>query len=170
MATAAVVAASKQHHTTAVTSSPQQSSTKSQFSFAGVTTWIQGATNKTSMAIFHQTDDGCFVSAEHKTGVLNEAAELQKLQDVSVNGGYTSTPGAVIVASIQTSAGPKQYQLHQYSVTGTGSGGKVKGGNEFGYVPVTSGYLEIKGYCDVADSLPATIPALQAVKFDAANK
>jgi hypothetical protein len=43
------------------------------------------------------------------------------------------------------------------------------GGQEFGYLQLPHGYLEIWGYCDTAEQLPATIPALKAIKFDEAN-
>lgn len=137
----------------------------SQFKFTGANGWWQGATNKTSMALFHKTD-GCFTSVEHKSGMVDTAAELQKQYDMQTRGGYTVTPGNTQTLTIQTVAGQEKYDLHQSSVTGTGDGGKVKGGQEFGYVQLPSGYIKVMGYCDTPDQLPATLPALQAIKFD----
>jgi hypothetical protein len=77
---------------------------------------------------------------------------------------------------MQTTAGPQHYQLHQYVVSGGGGGAaqqiegsQVEGGEEFGYLQLSSGYLKIEGYCNAADELATTIPALQAYEFKEAN-
>ena len=137
---------------------------KSQFSFTGAADWWQGATNKTSMALFHSHD--CFTSVEHKTGTVDVATELQKSQDVLANDGYTVTPGSIQTLTLQTIVGQRQYELHQSSVTTPAGAHAVKAGQEFGYIQLSSGYIKVMGYCDTADELPATIPALQAIKFD----
>lgn len=93
-------------------------------------------------------------------------AELQKSEDGLVSAGYTTTPGSILAVTLQTGTGEQQYQLHQYSVTGTGSAGKPYGGHEFGYLQLPKGYIKVQGWCDTTEHLAATIPALQAVKFD----
>jgi hypothetical protein len=141
---------------------------QSHFSFTGTPGWWQGATNRASMALFHNAED-CFTSVEYKTGIVDVAAELQKTQTILTNGGYTVMPGNIQTLALQTSAGSKQYPLHQYTVTGTGSAGKVEGGEEYGYLQLPNGYVKIEGDCDSPEELAATIPALQAVKFDESN-
>jgi hypothetical protein len=159
----------RQNQTEATPSTkPAAKTATSQFSFSGAPGWRKGPSNKTSMALFHGPHD-CFTSVEHKTGSIDVAAELQKNQDSLTSGGYTAAPGAIQSVTLQTSTGPEQYTLRQYSVTGAGSAGTVKGGQEYGYVQLPDSYVEIKGYCDTADQLSATIPALQAIKFDPAN-
>ena len=98
---------------------------KSQFSFSAsdAPDWRQGPANKTSLALFYNPDD-CFTSVEHNEGTVDAAAKLQESQKSLANSGYASTPGPVLTASLQTSTGSQQYQLHQYAVTGTASGGK----------------------------------------------
>jgi len=143
-------------------------SVPSQFSFTNTTGWFQGATNATSMAVFQTTHD-CFTSVEHDQGTVNVAASLQQEQTILTNGGYTVTPGNSQTLSLQTSTGPQQYELHQYSVATPAGASMVEGGEEFGYLQLSSGYLKIEGYCNTSSELAATIPALQAIKFDETN-
>lgn len=138
----------------------------SQFSFAGAGGWWQGATNHTSMAVFHRVEDGCFVSAQHKSGAVNGTAEIQKANATLSSQGYIVLPASTQTLMLQTNDGPRQYDLVQSSVTSPSGVSKVMGGQEFGYLQLADGYLYIMGYCDTAAELPATIPALQAITFD----
>ena len=150
---------------------PAAAAVKSQFSFTSTPGWWQGATNKTSMALFHNAED-CFASVEYETGTVNTAVELQKTQALLTNNGYTVTPGSTQTLALRTNAGDKQryqYQLHQYTVTGTGSAGRVEGGQEYGYLQLSNGYVKIEGNCNNFEELAATIPALQAVMFYNSN-
>lgn len=99
----------------------------------------------------------------HKSGSLDVTAALQKVQDGLVKAGYVSTPSTTQTLGLQASAGLQQYQLHHYTVTGAGT---VEGGQEYGYLPVSSGYLFVQGNCGTASELTTTIPALQALQFD----
>lgn len=151
-------------NSTAPLSGTPAKSVKSQFSFGGAEGWRQGPSNKTSMAFFNS--NGCFTSVENKTGTLDIAAEQQKNQTTLTGAGYTVTPAGTQTLTMQTSAGPKQYELQQSSVTTPAGTTPVEGGQEFGYLQLADGYIKIMGYCDTADELPVTIPALQAVRFD----
>lgn len=157
-----------EHNTTDAAPSvkPVAATARSQFSFASVSGWWQGATNKTSMALFHNSQD-CFASAEYKAGIVDATAELHNAVASQVSSGYTVTPGSIQMLTLQTNIGTQKYELHQYSVTGTGSLGKLEGGQEFGYVQLAGGYVKVEGYCDTPAELPDTIPALQAIRFDA---
>ena len=138
----------------------------SQFSFNGAIDWRQGPTNKTSMALFHNISDSCFTSAEHYLGTVDVGTELQKSQTSLMSQGYTVTPGSTQTLTIQTNTGPQKYELQQSSVTTPAGASKILGGNELGYLQLTNGYLKIYGNCETAEELSATIPALQAIKFD----
>jgi hypothetical protein len=144
---------------------PSAAAIKSKFSFAGSTGWWQGATNNTSMALFR--DHECFASIQYKPDTIDASSALKKTQADLVAGGYMSTPGTTVVASLKFEEGQQQYQLHQYTVTGTGNGGQLYGGQEFGYLPLASGHIEVQAYCNTPDELPMTVSALQAIKFDA---
>ncbi len=135
---------------------------KSKFSFTGTSGWRQGPANETSMALFHNADS-CFVSFEYKTGTVNIDDELSKNQQDLSSTGYNSASTAVLTTSLQTKTETKQYQLHQYSASGSPNGHDVMGGQEFGYVQLANGYVKVIGYCDTVEQLSATIPALQAV-------
>jgi hypothetical protein len=142
----------------------------SEFKFTGAINWWQGATNKTSMALFHTLQDGCFVSAQRKTGTIaTDQASFQKTEDQLMTAGHTITPVATQTMTIQTDSGSRQYQLQQSSVTSPAGTSQVLGGQEFGYLPLSSGYLYIEGYCNTSAELAATIPALQAVTFNSAE-
>jgi hypothetical protein len=139
----------------------------SEFKFTGATNWWQGATNKTSMALFHTLQDGCFVSAQRKTGTIaTYQTNFQKTEDQLTSTGHTITPVGTQTMTIRTSSGSRQYQLQQSSVTSPAGTRQVLGGQEFGYLQLSSGYLYIEGYCNTSGELATTIPALQAVTLN----
>ena len=121
------------------------------------------------MALFHSIRDSCFTSVEHKSGTVDAAAELQKTQASLTSEGYTVTPGSAQTLTMQTNTGLQQYELQQSSITTPTGANKILGGQEFGYLQLSNGYLKIMGNCETADELPSTIPALRAIKFDAAK-
>jgi len=139
----------------------------SKFSTTGTQGWWQGATNKTSMALFHGHD--CFTSVEYKTGKVDVAAELQKQQDLMTSAGYPVTLGSTQTLTLQTAIGSEQYDLHQLNVMTPVGTQALKAGQEFGYVQLANGYVKVMAYCDTSDQLPATIPALQSIKFNEAK-
>lgn len=148
---------------------PQKTPGRPQFSFmAGKAPgWRQGATDKVSMALFHQYD--CFTSVEHKSGRVSIAAELKQIRTGLTASGYLVTPNKRQTLTLQTNAGGKQYELYQSAVMTPAGLSKVKGGQEFGYVQLANSYIKVMGYCDTASQLPSTIPALQAIRLNTAD-
>jgi hypothetical protein len=146
---------------------PRKMAAPSPFSFIGTTGWWQGATNKTSMALF-QNSQNCFISVQYNnTGAIAASeAKQQKNQADLTNNGYTITPGPTEMITLQTNTGSQQYGLHQSSVVTPLGADQVEGGQEFGYLQGSKGYVFIEGYCNTAGELPSTIPALQAIKFN----
>lgn len=159
------------HPKQSAAASKSSAAAQSPFAFAAAQAlaWRKGPSNATSLAIFHNGTDGCFASMEYRPGTINAEAALQATQASLASSGYTSQPSAILNVTLQTGAGLQQYQLHQYTVSGTGSSGQTMGGQEFGYVQLSDGYLKIESYCNTPDQLPATIPALQAMSFNAAK-
>ncbi len=137
----------------------------SQFSFSSAPNWYQGATSKSDIALFHHID-GCFVSLQHKTGTIDPATEIQKSIALEVSDGHTVTPISIQTLTLQTNTRPQQYQLHQYSASGSDAGGMIEGGQELGYLQLSGSYVFVQANCSTADELPSTLQALQAVKFD----
>lgn len=149
---------------------PQTTSTvQSVFSFTGAAGWWQGATNGTSMALFHRnTADSCFVSAEYHTGTVNVANELAQNEKAFESTGHAITPAGSQQLALRTSTGSVSYQLQQYSLANSaGTPDTVMGGQEFGYAQLLGGYIKLMGYCNTSNQLTATIPALQAFSFTA---
>jgi hypothetical protein len=142
------------------------------FSFTGTAGWWQGATNETSMALFDEDKVmACFTSAEYKQGIVDIAAELKEIEvQIQKSGnGHTMTSLGSQTLAIQTAGGPRQYELHRSTVVTPPGSEKIKAGQEFGYIQFSKGYIKIMGYCDTPEQLPATIPALQAIKFNGTN-
>ncbi|MEO6761606.1 MAG: hypothetical protein ABI220_04505 [Candidatus Saccharimonadales bacterium] len=140
-----------------------------QFSFdsTGVTGWKQGPRDKISMALFYHPTD-CFISVEHKSGTVDVAAALSKLETGWTGSGNAASEVGTPKVTLQTNSGQQQYDLHQYSITGPEGASKLYSGEEFGYIQLDNGYIKIEGYCKPGDQLPATIPALEAIKFNPA--
>lgn len=148
-----------------LTHSNTSSAASAIFSFTGASNWKQGPTNQASMVLFHNTHD-CFTSVDYRTGSVDANNEIQKVQKSLAQSGYTVTPGGVETLALQTQNGQQPYRLQQLSVTGKGNDGKLKAGQAFGFVQLSGGYVKIEAYCDTPGQLPATIPALQAIKFN----
>jgi hypothetical protein len=173
VAAASLITVTQHKHTAAAPSAKPGigAAVKSKFSSTGAEGWWQGATNKTSMALFQSTHD-CFVSAEYKVGTVNAAGELQKTQSNMTKDGYVVSSVSTQSLTLQTTSGTRQYELQESNVvtpTNMGTQNKVQGGQEFGYVQLSNGYVKIMGYCNTANELPATIPALQSIKFNENN-
>jgi hypothetical protein len=136
----------------------------SQFSFSGASGWHKGPTNETSMALF-KDDRECFTSIEHKPGIVDVDADIQKQQSMVAGGGNTMAAGATPAVTVQTDTGSQQYQLHEFTLSSGDAGHPLMGGLGLGYVQLSGGYLYIQSHCNRSDELPATIPALQAYHF-----
>jgi len=164
VAACGVVALRRNHTDAAASMKPGIGATvPSQFSTSGTPGWWQGATNKTSMALFQNTHD-CFVSVQYYGGTVDAASELQKLSASQAGTGGSSTPSATLPMTLQTSSGQRQYDLHQYSLT-SGDGEALMRGLELGYVQLAGGYVKVEGHCNTPDQLAATTSALQSVMF-----
>ncbi len=161
------------NHTTASSASKSDTSVSRQplFSFDAnkAPGWWQGATNRTSMAVFDKDQThACFVSAEYKKGTVDVDTEINKINaDLTQSGnGYTVTPLGSQTLELSINSTPQQYELKQSSVTTPEGAEKVKGGQEFGFVQLSKGYIKVMGYCDTPEQLPGTLASLQAIRFD----
>jgi hypothetical protein len=154
-------------HTEAATSPVKKSvpTVISQFAFNGAKGWTQGPKNNTSMAAFYTPSD-CFVSIQRNTGTIDVDTELQKTIALLAGNGYTVTQSAVQPMMLASKSGNIQYQLHQYAVSGNGSGGQSYAAQEYAFIPLSNGYLKVEGYCTISTNLPATVNALDAYEFD----
>jgi len=108
----------------------------------------------------------CFIMHFYKAGSIDVTAALQALKTESAGDteGLLFTELATHPMTINTSEGTKDYTLYQYEFSGPASKSMAKG-SQFAYVPLKDGYIEIKGYCEVASDLANTIPAFSAVGF-----
>lgn len=66
--------------------------------------------------------------------------------------------------SMSTPEGNKMYSLHQYN-SDNKSGG-YKSGVSIGYIPLSSGHVEVQGICDEADQLGEVLPVLSSVRLE----
>lgn len=144
---------------------PSSQQSKFTFNSSMAPNWRQGPTNQTSLALF-SNDHSCFLSFQYKDGTIVAADALQQTQDSLSKDGYKSIGIKTLDTSIQSSTSTEQYELHQYSVTGSGSAGQVYGGQEFGYLTLPNNHVFVQGNCNTAEQLLTTIEALQAVKLD----
>lgn len=156
-----------------VTASPEDAPAAlratSLFSFdaAAAPGWRIGPGNETSLAAF-KNDADCFISIDMQPEKIDEATWLANLQTgFARDPSITFTPGEVLPLALQSSTGPRQFQLHPY----TAVGGDAYGGQAYGYVAHPDGYLRLQAYCDPAEAelLPSVVPALKALTFDASK-
>lgn len=145
---------------------------ESMFSFSDPQGWWQGVTTKTSMVVFdNNSSHACFVMLEYISGSVDADSEINKINAELTKHGenYAITPLDTKKLELHTTAGPVGYELRQSSVTTPPGSSKVKGGQAFGYIQLSDGYVEIKGYCDTPEQLGSIMPALEAIKFDDTN-
>ncbi|HEX8183051.1 MAG TPA: hypothetical protein VF575_05630 [Candidatus Saccharimonadales bacterium] len=144
---------------------------QSQFTFNGAADWRQGPTRLKDMALFHDIQDSCFTSMQRKTGsVAADKTEHDKTNADLIRDGRAVTPGNAVSVTLQTNDGLKSYQLQQFMITTPPGGEKLLGGMEYGYLPLSENdYILIEGHCETYEQLAATIPALQAITFDASQ-
>ncbi len=146
------------------------------FSFTGATGWWQGATDKTSMSLFNYNKTSnsgggqCYVSVDYKSGSINIDNELERTYNKLTSSKYTVTQIGTKQATIQSTSGNRQYVMHQSSVTSPADASQLMGGQEYGFVQLSGGYLYIVGLCNTPDQLPQTYPALTAMKFETTKK
>jgi len=141
---------------------PIKAAAAPEFAFAGTEGWRQGPTNHDSMALFHDEDDGCFVSVQHKTGTI--AADKAKRQ--KANESLTIKPGKTQQLIVQTPAGKQHYDLQQSTIVNPdNTTNPLMGGLETGYLQQGSGFLFFEGHCNKSSQLQSTIPALEAIVF-----
>jgi hypothetical protein len=109
----------------------------------------------------------CFVNYFYWDKPIDDPViALQKMKAFTIGESKTLTleDSATHVVSIDTPDGTKEFQLHQYTLAGQGSEQLAKGA-QFGYIPVSKGYIEIRGYCNESSQLAATLPAVQSVSL-----
>ena len=141
----------------------------SMFSFGGASGWTKGPTNGTSMALFHTGIDGCFVSAEYKTGTIDPAAAVQQWSSQAASDGHAATEVAAKDMTIKTNTGVKNYTLHEFNLAGDedhNAASPLMTGVDLGYLPLSKGYIKFTGDCNTADELPPTLDVFMSYKFD----
>ncbi|RYF96339.1 MAG: hypothetical protein EOO00_02985 [Chitinophagaceae bacterium] len=112
--------------------------------------------------------DGCFVSTMYNKGTIDvETAVQKKINNLSENqkdsSVVTSTGTSRLI--MQTPEGSKEYTVHRFDVDVP----NIQKGNEFGFIPLDEGYIEVRGVCPTADLLPETESVLSAIKLNSKN-
>lgn len=112
-----------------------------------------------------QTPGNCFVTAFYQKGVVDIATALKEREDEMISADEDSSSlkqVGTVQQTILTPDGIKEYTVYQYDMDVP----DVQRGNEFGFIPLDDGYVEVRGVCLTADLLPQTIPTLSAIKLN----
>jgi hypothetical protein len=109
---------------------------------------------------------GCFVAySYYANNSKDPATALSDIEAFSTQDSKLSLePTNTVPYSITTTDGSKNFDLHQFNVTG-GEGTSMSRGEEFGFVKAGTGYIDIRGYCKTADELSQTASVFSAVSF-----
>lgn len=106
----------------------------------------------------------CFVMAFYQNGAINIPETLEKRRSGMVPADKSSdilTQVAAPLRTMLTPEGTKEFQYYQYDLDLP----QVQRGNAFGFIPLSNGYVEVRGICSVADELPTTHEALTALSL-----
>lgn len=107
----------------------------------------------------------CFVRAFYMKGSVDvEAAVNEKMTGMVKGEKDTSAVKQVAKTqqTMKTSEGVKEYILHHYDL----NLGDAYKGNAFGFIPLNSGYIEVRSICKQTERLPGTFVALAAISFN----
>jgi hypothetical protein len=108
----------------------------------------------------------CFVNYFYWDKQIDPVVALEEMKKFTVGAGdalYLETITTHTI-SMDTPEGVKEFQLHQYNLAGSGSDQVAKGA-EFGFVPLSKGYIDIRGYCNQSSQLSTTLPAILSVSL-----
>lgn len=106
----------------------------------------------------------CFVMAFYQKGAINIPETLDKRRSGMIPADKSPdilTQTAAPLRTIDTPEGAKEYQYYQYDLDLP----QIQRGNAFGFIPLSDGYIEVRGICALADQLPTTQQALTAIKL-----
>ncbi len=121
--------------------------------------------NQSCQKLEQYTADGCMVSAYYLSGSI--APDTAMKSELKKWSGFGNTPEKVGVNSLsmRTPEGDKSYQFYQYDTNNTQGG--YKRGSAFGFIPLSSGYIEVRSVCREASQLDDTLPLLNAIRLEA---
>lgn len=106
----------------------------------------------------------CFVMYFYKKGSVDVASAIEKIANESANkdAGESMQKLGTLNYAMQTIDGTKEFELHQFNLVG-GSANQTASGIEVGFIPLSEGYIEIRGNCENAEQLEQTLPVFEAV-------
>lgn len=123
-------------------------------------------TPEASILIFSGTKEqlgNCFVMAFYNKGSVNVENTL-KQREIGLVRGEDATKLHRIASPLQTlktPEGTKSYTLYQYNFDIP----DVQQGNEFGFIPLKNGYVEVRGICPTSSLLHDTTVPLSALEL-----
>lgn len=114
------------------------------------------------------TNTHCFVMAfYYDTTIESGDAAVAKYIDrqKSFDDYMTVQESGVKALSMNTPEGSKPYNFHYYDYSAKGSS-NIKRGNAIGYIPLTSGHVEVRGICSESSQLDETLSVLSSVQLN----
>ena len=106
----------------------------------------------------------CFVSTFYMDGTIEPDKAIADMVSQNKGWGTTVTEVGSKTLTMSTPDGDKSYVLHQFDYN-TNGGETIKRGNAQGYIPLGSGYIDIRAVCDEASQLDEATPALNAISL-----
>lgn len=106
----------------------------------------------------------CFVSTSYMEGAIQPDKAISDMISQNEEWGVTVNQVATTPLTMNTPEGDKSYTLHQFDYIRSG-GEKLKQGNAQGYIPLSTGYIDIRAVCDEAGQLNEATPALDAISL-----
>lgn len=106
----------------------------------------------------------CFVMYFYKPGTVDAEAEANRYKEGASTDTVTVQEKESKQFTMQTSDGAKEFKLHQYQLVGSGAG-QLASGVQLGYVPLSDGYVEIRGHCESYEQLSGASTVFEAVSL-----
>ncbi len=109
----------------------------------------------------------CFAMYFYKEGKVDVAAEIRNIEENTKN--QDGSKGIQKLGThnyaMQTPDGTKEFTLHQYELIGADAAQSAKG-NQYAFVPLDKGYIEIRSICETAEQLSEAQSVFEAVRLE----
>ena len=140
-------------------------STPFSFDASKASGWYVGPSNDTSTVVF-RNGGNCFVMFAVEKGVADENTLLDERQKSIKDTGRIATAGEVTTHTLVTTAGEKQYRMHNFTNDISSDSSKAFENEASGYVQLSDNYIRVESYCNHVDGLVEPVQALNAFSLD----
>lgn len=134
------------------------------FSFKGADGWRMmplldtNSPDDTKRLLLLDDNEVCTILLLERTGTIDVSKKIADQQAVAKSYEGESTPLELKQLMMRINGSSKGYELHQFEK-------RSGAGLSYGYIPLSSTYIDINANCKTSDKLPSIVDALETVEY-----